>query len=140
MAAYATQSDLSESFGDVELAQLTDEEAATTIDTVEVGKVCDETSSLIDTYLATRYTVPLDPVPTIVRKWARDIARAALWKDRADKESAVVRNADAAMAQIRDVAKGIAALPGVDGVVPESTGGFARTTPTAVFDTTGLLD
>lgn len=139
MSAYATQADLTERFGAAELAQLTDESAATSPDDTEVGKACDEASSLIDAYLSTRYTTPLDPVPTIVRKWACDIARAALWKDRADKDSAVKLNAADAMAQLRDVAKGIAGLPDATGVAATSTGGFASTTPCAGFDTTGLL-
>ena len=123
MAAYCTKADLVARFGEKELAELTDETAATSIDDTEVDNACDEASSLIDSYVAVRYVTPLDPVPTIVRKWACDLARAAIWKDRAGKDSAVTRNADAAMAQIRDVAKGIASLPDATGETPADAGG-----------------
>lgn len=138
--AYATQADLVERFGKAELAQLTDETAATSTDDSEVTKALDEASSLIDAYLSPRYSVPLSSVPTMVRKWCCDFARKALWKDRASADSAVSVNADAAMAQLRDVAKGLAGLPDAAGAVPDSAGGFAYATPDAVFDTTGLLD
>lgn len=140
MSAYATLADLVERFGAEEIAQLTDETAATSPDSVEVGKQCDEASSLIDAYLSTRYTTPVDPAPTIVRKWACDIARYSLYKGKADPNGPIAANYKDALAQLRDVAKGVMGLPDATGVTPTSTGGFAYTSPDAGFDTTGLLD
>lgn len=138
--SYCTQADLVERFGTVELAQLTDETAAAAPDASEITKACDEASSLIDAYVATLYTVPLSPVPTIVRRWACDIARKYLWKDRALAESVVALNHDAALAQLKDVARGTIALPSSAGVIPAQAYGMTSTTPTAVFNTDGLLD
>jgi len=137
--AYCAKSDLVQRFGNDELSQLTDETAAHSADDSEVTNACDEASSLIDSYLAARYGVPLSPVPTMVRKWACDIARKFVWKDRAGADSVVTLNYEAALSQLKDVAKGVAALPSAAGVLPSVVGGMAFTTPTAVFDTTGLL-
>lgn len=137
---YCVKADLVKRFGSAELAQLTDETAAQSPDDTEITEACDEASSLIDSYLATRYTVPLaDPPSTMVRKWACDIARKYLWKDRAGPDSVVTQNFLAALAQLKDVAKGIAALPDADGELPTVTAGIVYATPDAIFDTTGLL-
>lgn len=73
----------------------------------------DAASSEIDTFLADRYAVPLVPAPPAIRTMAIDLAihRVALrsavlreeWKERAE----TVR------AQLRDLAKGIGAVPGL---------------------------
>jgi phage gp36-like protein len=139
VAAYCAKADLIRRFGAKELAELTDETAAHSSDDDEITDACDEASSLIDSYLSTRYTVPLDPAPTMVRKWACDLARKDLWKDRAGPDSVVTLNAEAAMSQLKDVAKGLSGLPGADGSAPIPTGGIAYTTPTTVFNTDGLL-
>jgi phage gp36-like protein len=138
--AYCAKSDLVERFGSPELAQLTDESAATSTDDGEIAKACDEATSLIDAYVAARYTTPLSPVPTVVRKWACDIARKFLWKDRAGPDSVVTRNYEEAMAQMKDVAKGIAGLPDATGVAAVSSGAALTViAPTRVFDAS-LLD
>lgn len=123
MAAYCAKADLVERYGAVELAQLTDETAATSPDDGEVTKACDEASSLIDSYLAKRYVLPLATTPTIVRKLACDVARKFLWKDRAGPDSVVSLNYDAALAQLRDIARGVAGLPDATGVAPTASGG-----------------
>jgi phage gp36-like protein len=117
VAAYCNKADLVERFGAAELAQLTDETAAAAVDDSEVTKACDEATSLVDAYLSTRFIVPVaDPVPTIVRKWACDIARKFLWKDRAREGSPVLANYDAAISQLKDAAKGMIGLPDAVGV------------------------
>jgi len=135
MAAYCAKADLVQRFGAQELAQLTDESAATSSDDAEIDKACEEATSLIDAYVAARYLTPLSPVPTIVRKWACDIARKILWKDRAGSDSVVTANYDDALAQLKDVAKGVAALPDATGVAPASSGGaLTVVTSTRVFN------
>jgi phage gp36-like protein len=140
VAAYCAKADLVERYGSVELAQLTDETSAHSADDGEITKACDEASSLIDSYLSARYAVPVSPVPTMVRMWACAISRKLLWKDRAGGDSAVTLAFDTAMSQLKDVAKGIAGLPSSTGALPAQTGGMAYSTPSAVFDTEGMLD
>ncbi len=140
MAAYCTKADLVERFGVVELAQLTDEVAAASSDDSEVLKACDEASSLIDSYLAARYSLPLAETPTLVRMLAANIARKLLWKDRAMQDSAVQRNYEEALSTLRDLAKGISSLAGLTGTLVASTpSGFAVVSSDQLF-TDELLD
>lgn len=134
--AYCAKSDLVERFGSRELAQLTDESAAQSADDTEIANICDEASSLIDSYLAARYLTPLaSPVPTMVRKWACDIARKFLWKDRAGPDSGVTSNYEDAMAQLKDVAKGIAGLPDATGLeAATSSASISVVSSARVFD------
>ncbi len=136
---YCSQADLVERFGVQELAQLTDETAAASPDATEITNACDEATSLIDSYVARRYVTPLDPVPTIVRKWACDLARKFLWKDRAGPDSVVSINADAVMAQLRDVSRGTAALPDATGVQPSVSGGIVSVTSSTQIFTDDVL-
>jgi len=131
--AYCTQADLSERFGDTELAQLTDP-AAQSPQSGEIQKAIDEAGSLIDSYAATRYDVPLSPVPTIVRKWACDIARLFLWKDRAAADSIVTLNYDNAVLALKDIARGLVSLPQATGdQAAESDFAIAVVAPVAIF-------
>lgn len=138
MTAYCTLADLSERFGSTELAQLTDP-AATSPVPQQVSDACDEAASLIDSYASTRYTTPITPVPTIVRKWACDIARKFLWKDRANATSVVTLNYIDAVNSLKDVARGLVALPEPDGSTPaESEGSVAIVAVGQVFSPTVL--
>lgn len=136
MADYCAKADLVERFGTAELVQLTDQTNTppTTADDAEITDACHEASSLIDAYLGARFTLPLATVPPIVKRWACDIARRYLWKDRAKDGSAVVLNYDGAMSQLRDVGKGVAALPDATGLLaPESGGQVTVVTSERVF-------
>jgi phage gp36-like protein len=75
----------------------------------------------------------------MVTTWACAIARRLLWKDRAGPESAVVRAYEGALEQLREVSRGLLRLPSSAGALPAQVGGFASSSPEAVFDTTGLL-
>lgn len=108
---YCAKGDLSERFGEKELKELTDESSAATVSDAEVTAACDEASSTIDLYVGTRYTVPLVSIPAVVKKWACDLARLNLWGDRAGADSAVRKNADDVLATLKDIARGVAALP-----------------------------
>lgn len=118
--AYCAKADLVQRFGGKELAELTDETAAHSSDDTEIAAACDEASSLIDSYISTRYTVPLDPVPAMVRKWACDIAFFNLFKISVPER---VKDAyEDAIARLKDVAKGVAGLPDATGTTAETNG------------------
>lgn len=73
-----------------------------------------DAASMIDGYMAVRYTLPLLSVPAIVTGWAADITRFKLWDQRAPEE--VRKRYEDAIAQLRDLAAGRIDLPpGVDG-------------------------
>lgn len=78
---YATQTDLIERFGELELAQRTNRVDGATIDTVVLGRALADADAEIDSYLATRYTLPLSSTPPMVNRMACDITRYRLFDD-----------------------------------------------------------
>src|SRR3970040_397704 len=105
---YATQQDLVDRFGAVELAQLTDRTAGTTIDAAVVGKALADADDTINGYLAVRYALPLASAPKILARLAADIARYALFEDRATE--IVAQRYKDAIAYLEDVARGRVSL------------------------------
>lgn len=89
-------------------------------------------SRLIDGYLVMRkptpYTVPLDPVPSIVATWTRWIARYLLHKDRVNTEERtdpVVRDYKEALKFLELTRDGKFSLGAGDPLPPPSSGGVA---------------
>lgn len=112
---YCTTTQFSEAFGASELADLTGEDSHT------FERAESDAAGIIDGYLASRYTLPLVSVPTMVTGWALDITRYRLWDERAPDE--VRRRYEDAIGQLRDLARGLISLPpGSGGVAPASGG------------------
>lgn len=133
---YAKQQDLIDRFGSEELIQLTDRTniPVTTIDPVVVGRALDDASALIDSYLTKVARLPLVVVPEILVKTAADIARYYLHGKSADKDSAVTRAYNEAVAWLRDVSRGLVELTMNGEASPEAGGGAVRhVAPSRVF-------
>lgn len=133
---YAVKADLEARFGALELVQLTDETniPPTTADDAEISAAIDEASSLVDGFLRARYTLPLSPVPDVVKKWTCDIARFFLHGDRAPKGSAVREAYDDAVERLQECAAGKFRLVSDTGdQAAQSAGGIAVSASTRVF-------
>lgn len=103
---YITQAEFEKRFGESELAELTE--------STDFASVAADAASLVDGYLAARYTLPLASVPMIVKGWAADVLRFKLWDEHAPEE--VRRRYEDALAQLKLVSTGVIALPpGSDG-------------------------
>lgn len=119
--AYATATNMIARFGAAELIRMTTPEGAAmeAIDTVAVERALAEASDLIDSYLRTRYAVPLVAVPLAVAGCCCRLARhdLAMGENRGPTEQMIAaRRQD--IAWLENVAKGVVTL---DGVVPAST-------------------
>lgn len=128
---YCAKDDLVERFGEKELAQLTDEATAAVISDVEVAAACNEASSQIDMYVGRRYPVPLASPDAVVKKWAVALARLALWGERAGVDSTVRTAAEDVLKVLKDIANGIAILPGAasaSGAAPVTAAGLTERT------------
>lgn len=103
---YATQTDLESAFTAAEIAQLT-------AGGRNVADALDAASQEADTYLATRYAVPVTatPIPEHLVQATCDIARYRLYAGAADQE--VQNRYDQAVGWLKDVSAGRALLPGV---------------------------
>lgn len=120
---YATQADLQAAFGDDEIIQLTDRATPPTgeIDAAVVTRVLEAADAEIDSYLASRYALPLGSTPNILRDCAADLARYRL-HDRGAPEI-VEANYKARIAWLRDVAAGRASLgAATETLTPASAG------------------
>lgn len=111
---YITDADFEKAFGSAELEDLTRDDN-------DFARAELAASGLIDGYLASRYALPLANVPAMVKGWALDIARYRLWDEQAPEE--VRRRYEDALAQLKDVAKGLIALPPDAAGLPPATSG-----------------
>lgn len=126
--AYCTQGDLETRYGQSLLEQLSDRDglSAGTIDAALVARAIADAAALADSYLASRYLTPLDPVPAVVTDIVARIAiyyahgQAVTDKIKADHE--------AALRQLKDVANGVMTLASAG---LEAAGGGANEVMTA---------
>lgn len=118
--AYATQADLEERFGALELIQLTDraDPPAGTAAAETVTRALADASAEIDSHLAARYVLPLLETPERLRTCCCILARRYLYADRpsdaVDAEAKREREWLAALAAGRvalGVASALAAAP-----------------------------
>ncbi len=134
--AYATQEDLEERYGTLELIQLTDradppEGAA---DSATVERAIADASAEIDSYLAAHYTLPLTTVPDRLNTCACVLARRYLYADRPSE--AVDAEAARERAWLKMLAAGAATLTGAASAAP--VGAPRRAGPDPVFTRTTI--
>jgi phage gp36-like protein len=120
--AYATQADMVDEFGELELAQLTDRISASAIDAEVLKQALDSATEEIDSYLAARYTVPLEMIPAALVPKCADIARYRLYKDA--PPDVVIERYKMAIRWLENVAKGLIALPVTPAPVSHDTPDF----------------
>lgn len=117
---YCTEEQFTARFGEKELEQLLPGEGAGPKE--ETGRTYEaaaaDADAIIDSYLAARggITLPLsEPVPARILELAADLTRYKLYDDvrHEEKPSAIVARYNAAIAFLRDVSRGLAAIPGL---------------------------
>ena len=130
-AVYCSEAEFEQRFGPRELTDLLSGGTS-------YARAENDAASTIDGFLAGRYTTPLASPPAIVIGWAADLARYRLWDDHAPEE--IRRRAEAALAQLRDVARGVISLPpSATGTAPTVAGfEFEAFGNPRVFDAAGL--
>lgn len=132
--SYASLADLNELAGQEEILQVADRDNDGEPDTDVIAAALAHADNTINGYLAVRYAIPLTAVPDLVRTWAVALARYRLHRD--GPPDHVVRDANAATAALKDVARGQIDLP-IDpndgSLASAATGGIAVTGPEPVF-------
>lgn len=120
--AYATLQDLIERAGDAEIKQIADRDRDGTPDPDVVASALEDASTMIDGYVGAKYDLPLPSVPPSLRPWAVSIARYLLHRNGAPEH--VRQDYDDVIAALKDVSKGIIALPAPTGETePTSSSG-----------------
>ncbi|MEL7098286.1 MAG: DUF1320 domain-containing protein [Pseudomonadota bacterium] len=121
MTAYCTQTDLQNIYGEPSLIRLTDrgEVATGTVNVAAVTAAIAKAGNEIDGYLAARYAMPLTTVPPLVKELAEDMSFYYLHAFNVD--DLVKDKYEAAIARLKDIAKGTIRLPIAEGEI-ETTG------------------
>ena len=83
--AYSTLTDVKKLIPEDTLIQLTDDEGAGVINEARVTEAIAQADSEIDSYLGIRYSVPLSPVPDVVKKLSVDMAIYNLYSRRVEE-------------------------------------------------------
>jgi len=79
--SYCTLQDLTNRYGLKELIDLSDNDNTGAINTEVIDRAISDAEGEIDGYLASRYPLPINPVPKSIARIACDIARYYLYDD-----------------------------------------------------------
>ncbi|MBN1867117.1 DUF1320 family protein [Candidatus Sumerlaeota bacterium] len=110
---YCTQADIETRLDPKHLVELADDDADGMTDATVVQAAIADADALIDSHLAARYRVPLDPVPALATKLSADLAVAALFARRRESASPVhEERARIAAALLGELAEGRLVLAG----------------------------
>lgn len=124
--AYSTLQTIVDQFGIDEVIRSSDRDADGVADVGVVERAIADADGEIDSYLGTKYQVPLDPVPGIVVTASATIAMYRLSFDAGTLTDEKRRRYEDLIRWLRDVAAGKAVLdPGVGG---KSSGGVRYST------------
>lgn len=106
--SYATVDDLISLFSESEMLELSDRERTGNVNVQVVNVAIDDSVSLINSFLAARYDLPLSSPPTVLKRICADIARHFLYDNQVPE--AVEKKKDDAMMFLKAVAKGDVSL------------------------------
>jgi phage gp36-like protein len=128
---YATQQDLVDRFTEAQLLAIADRDADSALDADVVTKALDDASEEIDSYISTRYALPLATVPGRLVAVASDIAFYKLHPAAAPED--VRQRYDDAIAFLKNVSKGVALLDVGGAEPPVAAAGVDFEGPERVF-------
>ena len=125
---YSTKTDILTEISEDELIGLTDDESAGIINDARVTAAIAAADALIDSYCGQVETVPFTTVPPIIKRHSKTLAIYNLYSRRSAIPETREKNYDDAIAHLKDIARGLAALPiagettGADEVATDRTG------------------
>ncbi len=108
--AYCTESDIQKQLSPEQLIELTDDDGNDLPDSGVIEQAIADADAEIDSYLAGRYTVPVSPVPAVIRKLSVDIAIWNLYSRRTVTDENRKERYKAAIDLLKLVSEGKAAL------------------------------
>ncbi len=117
--SYASQSDMVERFGESEVAQRTNRVDGLTIDVAVLARALADADAQIDSYMATRYTLPLATTPPVLNRLACDMARYSLYDDGVPET--VRQRYEDAVSLLKKFASGEVRLAGLEAVAMAGT-------------------
>lgn len=131
---YATAEFMIGRFGQREAISLSDRERTGDVNPIVLSDALDEASAEIDTYLAGRYALPLDPQPKMLAGVCCDIARYRLCGGETSMTDEIDKRYKAAIAFLKLVATGDVTLGSTTtGSIPQPDNSVQFVTGTRVF-------
>jgi len=119
---YATQTDYSNCFGEIELKQICDKDNTGTINKATFNIAALTADGLIDSFCGRRYVVPFATVtPDLILQIALDVTRYYLYDE--DMNEIILARFKLAMDKLEDIASGRLLLDGAV-LLPVPEGGF----------------
>lgn len=113
--AYSTQADIAKLLTPAQLVQLTDDNADGVADAANVTEAIAQADAEIDGYLGSRYTVPVSPVPALLRQLSVAISIWRLYSRRSVLNELRRKDYDDSVARLKDLATGRMVLPAAGG-------------------------
>jgi phage gp36-like protein len=127
--AYCNREDIQTRLGADDLNALADHDADGTADSAVVDQAIGSAEAIIDSYLATRFSVPVDPVPDALKTRAVNLAVYFLKLGRDSVDDDARRQYEDDVAWLREVVGGTVTL-GIEPAPAESAG-----SPSVRYDT-----
>jgi phage gp36-like protein len=113
--AYCAQTDIEKLLTPAQLVQLTDDDANGVADAAPITEAIAQADAEIDGYLGSRYTVPVSPVPTLLRNLSVAISIWKIYGRRSVSNERRRQEYEDAVAKLRDLAAGRMVLPAAGG-------------------------
>ena len=141
MSHYITQSDLEKRLSQRRVIELTADEGEQSANTENLNAVIDQSEGEADGYIGSRYPVPLDPVPPVVKAFVLDIAVYRLKGRRQGVEegSDAHRRYQDALKFFEKISKGIISL-GANTPAPKTTSHTVKISSSARIFTDKTLE
>lgn len=106
---YVTPEEYVKRYGSTETIRITDESKTGQIDQGKLSEAIDDQDQIIDSYLASRYVLPITGTFPILEGISAALTREALHRNK--PTPAITDQADRARGQLKDLAAGRATLP-----------------------------
>lgn len=111
MADYCTQGDILDAMDESDVILYTDDDDTGGINTDAVAKAITGASALIDARIGAKYTVPLAPIPEIIKETACDIALYKISSRRGQAPEEYRNKYTDAVKFLKDLASGNSVIP-----------------------------
>lgn len=129
---YASLDDLIARAGAAEIGQIADRDRDGTPDAPVIAAALQHADSIVNGYVGAKYDLPLATTPPLLLTWSVSIARHFLHRDGPPEH--VIADYKDAISALKDVSKGVMALPDVQGADPTpASGGFLSEVPSPHF-------
>ena len=142
---YCSVQDIINRLSEDVLIRLTDDNDTGTVDEKKINETIEEAAGEIDAYCQSRYTLPFNPVPKVIKKLTVDITVFALFARRGlnadnNEDQVIIQQRKDAIKFLENIARGLVTI----GPAPEQTqapeSGVSIVSPGRIFSRDKMRD